>query len=217
MTRRRVHIECIVEGPGEQRAVPALIHRWLATKQRWAFERWAWHIDCIVANGCTPLKARHDPRRKLGIECYVDIARSKGAHGILVLVDADDDLPCELAPALETRGRLAARGIPLSVAIANREFEAWFVADRWSMRQRNIFTPNHRFLPPIATEGRRDCKSLVTELLGYPYSAVGHQLWLAEQLSFNRGSRRRSRSFKKLLKRLWFITREARRYAFAHP
>jgi len=216
MNRRRVHIECIVEGTGERFAVPALIRRWLAAKQQWASQCWTWHISSIVTHGCSRLKTGYDPGRKLGIEYYIDIARSKGAHGILVLVDADDDLPCELAPALEARSRVAARGIPVSVAVANREFEAWFIADRWSMRRRGTFQPDHRFHPPLTAEGRRDCKSLVTELLGYPYSAVGHQLWLAEQLSFNRGSRRRSPSFKKLLKRLWFITREARRYAFTH-
>jgi len=46
--------------------------------------------------------------------------------GILILFDADDDCPAELAPTLEEWAREAAGEIPCAVVMANREYEACF-------------------------------------------------------------------------------------------
>ena len=50
------------------------------------------------------------------------------AGGVLVLLDADDDCPAALGPALLERARAARSDVPISVVLANREFEAWFIA-----------------------------------------------------------------------------------------
>ncbi|HLM75203.1 MAG TPA: hypothetical protein VK459_20975, partial [Polyangiaceae bacterium] len=96
--RPEVHLECIVEGPGEHQAVPVLIDRWFTLKQRREFRRYTWTVDTIVTHGCARIKNAHDARRRLGVECYIETALAKGAHGILVLVDADDEVPRELGP-----------------------------------------------------------------------------------------------------------------------
>jgi hypothetical protein len=53
---------------------------------------------------------------------------SPTAGGVLVLIDADDDCPAHLGPALLARAREARSDVPVSVVLANREFEAWFLA-----------------------------------------------------------------------------------------
>lgn len=116
----RVTIQCIVEGHGEVEAVPALLRRLILR-------------FCPDGFPITPMGIRQ-PRCSIvktgELERWVEVAaravRLQG--GILVLLDADDDLPCELAPALLDRARTAARNCPVSVVLAKREYEAWFIA-----------------------------------------------------------------------------------------
>ena len=74
------------------------------------------------------------PRGKLtmpgGIERAVSaVAQRVGAAGgVLVLLDADDDCPAALGSALLARARVARPDVPACVVLANREFEAWFIA-----------------------------------------------------------------------------------------
>jgi len=44
---------------------------------------------------------------------------------VLVLFDADNDLPCEIAPKL--RAMVSDAGVEVSIVIANLEYETWFV------------------------------------------------------------------------------------------
>lgn len=52
---------------------------------------------------------------------------------VLVLLDADDDCPAQLAPALLARAR-AVTSLPVSVVFAMREVEAWFLGGIESLR-----------------------------------------------------------------------------------
>ena len=52
---------------------------------------------------------------------------------ILILIDADDDLPCELAPELLEIARESRRDKNISCVIANVEYETWFVASAASL------------------------------------------------------------------------------------
>jgi Domain of unknown function (DUF4276) len=65
-----------------------------------------------------------------GIERAVSAAAQRvgAAGGVLVLLDADDDCPAELGPELLGRARAARSDVLISVVLANREFEAWFLA-----------------------------------------------------------------------------------------
>jgi hypothetical protein len=67
-----------------------------------------------------------------GVERAVSaMARRVGpAGGVLILLDADDDCPAELSPALLARARAERSDVPVSVVLANKEFEAWFVGHR---------------------------------------------------------------------------------------
>lgn len=48
--------------------------------------------------------------------------------GIIVLFDGDDDCPAELGPQVQAWARSEAAHVPCAVAIAHREYEAWFLA-----------------------------------------------------------------------------------------
>jgi hypothetical protein len=213
----RVHLECVVEGIGEQQAVPSLVHRWIQIKQQRDFHRYAWTVDTIVAHNCSRIKNPHDPRRRLGVECYVETAVAKGAHGVLVIIDADDEPPLDLTETLRARAEATARRVPIGVVVANREYEAWFISDMWSLRRRGKFPKANRLEPLVAPEARRDAKGVVSDLLGCRYQETFHQHDLTAELSFNRGSRRRSLSFSRLETELDRLTREARRYALTRP
>ena len=72
-----------------------------------------------------------------GIEREVESNSWVGpSGGILVLLDADDDCPAELAPTLLNRARSARPDCRVSVVLANREFEAWFLASAQSLAGR---------------------------------------------------------------------------------
>ena len=52
-----------------------------------------------------------------------------GSHGgILVLLDADDDCPAELASRLLRRARQSRPDRPIRVVLAKAEYESWFLA-----------------------------------------------------------------------------------------
>jgi hypothetical protein len=123
-----LRVACIVEGHGDSKAVPILVRRIASELNP------AWSVTIP-----TPLRV---PRLKLvkqgEIERSVILAASKvGSSGaILVLVDADDDCPAQLGPALLARA-LAARGdLPIAVVLAKREYESWFLSSAESLRGR---------------------------------------------------------------------------------
>jgi hypothetical protein len=122
----RLNVAPIVEGHGEQRsAIRTLISRvWLE-----------------IAGGeyVNVLRPIRQPRSQLmkqaGLLRAIDLADlklrelPKGDNSlVLVLFDADQDLPCVLAPALLKMIRSERRHLDISVVLPNPEFETWFAA-----------------------------------------------------------------------------------------
>ena len=114
----KVEFYCVVEGYGEVAAVPVLLRR----------------LHSLI-HPALDLKIHKPHRVSRGkllkpdqLECALHLGNLKiSAPGaILILLDADDGLPCELGPALLQRARAThiAAGIEVSVVIAKREFEA---------------------------------------------------------------------------------------------
>jgi hypothetical protein len=83
-------------------------------------------------------------------------ALRENCAGILVLFDADDDCPRELAPTLECWAREAAGGRPCAVVMAKREYEAWFLASIEGLRGRRGVLPDATSHPD--PESPRDAK-----------------------------------------------------------
>ena len=110
---------CIVEGQGEVQSVPALIHRICSERAL---------NPPVIAR---PIRWGRDKLMKPGeaeraVQLAVKYAGASG--GVLVLVDADDDCPAQAGPKLLARARVAAGAVPVSVSLACREYESWFLA-----------------------------------------------------------------------------------------
>ena len=142
-----VTIASIVEGEGEVRALPKLLHRIAA--------------ELGVMSLRTPPPDR-TPRGRLirdgGMEAAVTAAakRIPDAGGLLVLLDADDDCPAQYGPRLLARARVARPDKRIAVVLANREYEAWFLAAAASLAGQHEFFDDLR--SPDNPEVPRDCK-----------------------------------------------------------
>jgi hypothetical protein len=183
-----VTIASVVEGHGEVYAVPKLLYRIAAD---------------LGIPILTPKPPRRIPRSKLiapqGIENAVNAKASEvaGAGGILVLTDADDDCPAELGPRLLQRARAARPDKRVAVVLANREFEAWFLAAAPSLAGQYGFTDP--FPAPADPEVRRGCKELLTKARphGFPYKETVDQATLTAAFDLKM-ARENSPSFDKL-------------------
>lgn len=80
------------------------------------------------------------PRTKLvkpgELERSIELAARRAGRGgaIFVVLDSDDDCPATLGPELLDRARKARSDLAISVVLAKREFEAWFLASARSLR-----------------------------------------------------------------------------------
>jgi hypothetical protein len=84
-----LRLVAVVEGHGEERAVPALLRRWLRHRN---LER-SFQVPelAINAKGAGRLKAAFDRDRHRGIECWVSKALIAQPDAIVVILDADDE------------------------------------------------------------------------------------------------------------------------------
>jgi hypothetical protein len=120
-----VTIATIVEGHGEVEAVPVLLRRIVADM-----------APGLYINVPRPYRVgRHALVRPGGLE---DVVRTQGDRvtsggGVLVLIDADDDCPAELGPQLLDRALAARPDRRIALVLANREYEAWFLAAAQSL------------------------------------------------------------------------------------
>jgi hypothetical protein len=121
-----VELACIVEGHGESEAVPILI-RPIASS----------YAPSLTVQVARPLRVPKSKLLKQGeLERSVELAARtvSGKGGIIVLLDSDDDCPAEFGPALLKRAQHTRGDLPLSVVLAKREYEAWFLAAADSLR-----------------------------------------------------------------------------------
>lgn len=197
--------------------MPVLLDHWLRCKARTAHRTHRWRIGTVVTHSCSKIIHDYDPGRfGIGVEWHVRTAVvAKEAHGVLVVVDADDHVATTLRQQLAARVKEVAPHIPSAVVVANREYEAWFLADMWALRKLGVFPPANRLTDLFPPESKRGAKGYISELLGRPYVEVVDQASISGQLSLNAGQRRRAPSFRKLETELSRLFREARHRAHA--
>jgi hypothetical protein len=155
-----LRIASIVEGHGECEAIPILIRRIAHT------------LDAALAISVHPVL--RVPRARLAkqgeIERTIEFAARKNASqgGILVLLDCDDGCPVQDAPKLLRRATAARADLPISVVLAKREYEAWFLA---------------------AAESLRGKRGLPFDLVGpsHPEEIRGAKEWLASRIPRGQG------------------------------
>lgn len=178
----------IVEGHGELSAVPILVRRILN-------DFGVHHVG--VAR---PFRVKRNQVVKTGqLERAARLAASdrNGAAALLVILDADDDCPARLGPALLARCQ-AVTSLPTAVVIANKEFEAWYLGAKESLRGvRRIHADANT---PDDPEAIRDAKgALAQNMDGRRYLEVDDQPAFAAALDLN-AAQSRCGSFDKLVR-----------------
>jgi hypothetical protein len=221
MAGRRYKIKAIVEGQGEERAVPALIQRWLRHERHYDFT-----IDdrAICAHGVNNLVSarpnanRRTANRQRGVEYFVDFA-AKQADAILIVLDGDKCCTKRakaraeaLGPELLRRARATASHVPIGVVVADPEFEAWLLMPPCleAMKTDNRIAAD-RWPSDLSDLSRKpDCKGVLRSLLVQGYSPAADQHTLSEYLQFTGRFLAASPSYGKVLRELARLTTEAR-------
>lgn len=182
-------IGLVVEGHGDAIAAPALIRR-IASEVGY-FES----LDIPK-----PFRlSRGNIVKKQEIERAVDfMSRKVGPEGVvLVVFDADDDCPVELANSMN-KWMEARADINCIVVVAAKEFECWYIAS--SQELRGVRGLSDAATPPPDPDLVRDGKGWLGRQMPGKYSETLDQAAFASKL--NVLSATRSRSFRKFLKEL---------------
>ncbi|MCI0694609.1 DUF4276 family protein [candidate division KSB1 bacterium] len=180
----------IVEGHSEVEAVPILLRRLL-------FERGRYEVKIA-----RPLRVgRYKVVRSGELERAIDLARHRpeGCAAILLLLDADDDCPKELAPILLARAQNASAGLPIVVVLAKAEIEAWFLGSLESLRGARGLADTA--VSPERPEEIRDAKGYLTRQMTAKrtYVEVDDQPAFAEKFDLQL-ARQRCPSFDKFVR-----------------
>lgn len=168
----------IVEGHGDSRAIRPLIERVTS----------AYCADATVVVA-KPLRMQRDRLLKPdALERAVTLAARQIRDrdgGVLVLIDADDDCPRELAPALLGRAQAAHGGVAVEVVLAEREFEAWGLAAARSLRGWRGLPDDLE--PPPNPQGIRGAKEWLTKRMpgAAVYSPTADQPSLAAAINLD--------------------------------
>jgi hypothetical protein len=183
----------IVEGPGDEAAVPALLWKLLTEMGRYDIQIG----QPQKANGCGNLTTPG------GIERFVQNDWTKQDCGaVLILMDADKLCPVELAQNFSKRILAIGVRFPVVIAVAKCEYEAWFLASLETIAGANlggklalpaglVYTDN--------VESRAWVKGWLTEQFppGRIYKETFDQEPMTKLLDLER-VRQRSRSFRRL-------------------
>lgn len=155
----------LVEGPGDSEAVPVLLRKLL--HQRGIYD---WNVQDTINVG-----SLGSLRKKLA-DFITYASRKPECGGVLVLIDLDDGCPVTEAQALATALRPLASPVPIAIAFASREYEAWFLASLATI------TGNYGLPAGLtysgAIEARRDVKGWFTQQMpsGQIYKETTHQV-----------------------------------------
>ena len=175
----------IVEGHGEEEALPVLLRRLRNEASAWAVE-----IGSPIRQPRNKLASEH------GVMQAVEIARRQPCEAILIVFDGDRDCPAELGPKVQGWAAAAARTLPCEVILPHREYEAWFLAAIESLRTHKLIRTDAEFHPdPERPRGAKE--QLKKRMVSRAYLETTHQAKLSASFSLELAYRR-SRSFRKL-------------------
>jgi len=186
-----MRIACVVEGHGEVESIPILIRRIGERCDPPVFP----DVERPIRLPASKLRKQDELRRAVQLAA----ARAGEGGSVLVLMDADDDCPKELAPALvETIGERA--DVTVGVVLAKREYEAWFLAGLESLRGHGGLKDDAE--PPPDPEAIRGAKERLQANMidGATYSPTLDQPALTAQLDLDLA--RRADSFDKCVREI---------------
>lgn len=182
-------IVTIVEGDGEVKALPILL-------RRVAEARGIYDLDVPA-----PIRVRRDQfiRRDEEFKRKIQLAAAKAKDAkVIILLDADDDCPVELAKDIAERAQLVAPGLKLSVVVARREYEAWLLAGADSLAGKRGLREDME--APAEPDSIRNAKGWLSERIRTGrYHEVSDQPALTAVIDLEQVAAR-SRSFRKFVK-----------------
>jgi hypothetical protein len=185
-----IPIASIVEGEGKVSALPILLRRLAA------------RTSVTAAHPLRPIRVRRDRflNKEEEFRRHLLMAASQSGHEgwVLVVLDADDDCPKTLGEDIYRRARQYVPHRRLSIVLANREFEAWFIAASRSLCGARGFSlaPDE----PVEAETPRDAKGWMKDRMqGGTYSPILDQPAFAARFDLQQALDN-SRSFRKLYK-----------------
>jgi hypothetical protein len=184
-----MNVVAIVEGDGEVSAVPILLRR-LAD----------WRGPNVHVTVPTPIRVRKDRflNREDEFRRHLLLAAAKCTQDgwILVLLDADDDCPATVGASILQRASACVSHRRLSVVLAKREYEAWFIAAAESLNGYRGFTYAAR--QAVDPEIPRDAKGWMREhTSSRTYGETTDQAAFSARMDLGMAYDR-SRSFRKL-------------------
>ena len=185
-----IAVASIVEGDGEVKALPILLRRMSA-----------WKSPDLPVNPLPPIRVRRDRflNRDDEFRKQLLLAAAKcGDQGwILIVLDADDDCPAELGATIRERARQVVPHRRLSVVLANREFEAWFIASSRSLDGSRGFALAAD--EEVDAESHRNAKGWMRQHMRETYREVLDQPAFTARFDLQQAFNG-SRSFRKLCK-----------------
>lgn len=180
----------IVEGHAETESIPVLLRR-IAP-------------ELEVARPFRIKRSRIAKPEEIERAILLAVQDRTNPTSILVLVDADDDCPATLGPALLSRCQSTTH-LPVAVVLANRELEAWFLGGVESLRGRRGIVADAAWRGD--PEEPRDAKGRLERLMaGRSYVSVDDQPALMRHLDLEL-ARARCPSLDKLLRDLARLAR----------
>lgn len=184
-----INIVAIVEGQGEESALPLLLRRmadWLSPL------RYVNVLPPIRIKRNRFLNNAEEFRKKIELAAL----KCRAGGWILILLDADDDCPAQRHQTILRDARLITSHRAISVVLPNREFEAWFVAAAKSLDGCRKFV--HRPLENLDAESIRGAKEWLSQRMeNSRYHEVTDQAAFAAVMDLTQASVH-SRSFRKL-------------------
>jgi len=168
-------IATIVEGHAEVESFPVLLRRIFA------------QLGVSDIQVTRPFRVKRNRVVKAGeLERVINqtIRDRAGVAAIMVLIDSDDDCPAKLGRQLLDRAKKTTQ-MPVSVVLAHREFECWFLGSKESLRGINGIIETAT--APLNPENIRGAKEHLTQNMtrGRRYLSVDDQATFAERFDLN--------------------------------
>lgn len=180
----------IVEGDGEVDAFPILLRRLSA-----------WITPQVPVDVAYPIRVRRDrflnKHEEFNRQLRLAASKCAGNGWIVVLLDADDDCPVSRAAEISRRAKALIPHVPLSIILANREYEAWFIAAAASLHGQRGFDAGSDY--PADPDTVRGAKAWMSRHLplGRKYYEKADQPAFSQWMDLALASGN-SRSFRKL-------------------
>ncbi len=197
-----LNLSYIVEGHGEVSAIRILLQR----------IQLAWN-PALYLGSLPHIRRNKNKLVKSGeLEGAVEFIarRIRPPRAILILIDADDDCPAKLGPELLARAQQARSDVSIGVVLANREYEAWFLASVQSLAGERGLPDN---LSEVTDpEAKPDAKGRLTQRMqgSRTYSETADQPGMTAKFDMQM-ARRNSPSFDKCWREIERLFVEAAR------